>query len=224
MRDKDVLRSIGLCTVLAFAGVPLQSSAQSAIAHYRLDIPREPLDVALKAFALQTGLQIARFSDEGSAEIQVGPVSGSLTSEQALKMLLADSGLTYHQLNHETIAVVNQQDVPDANRIGRRLDASTDQQSPTSPTQPEEIVIKGTRRTKIVFQDKTLNQEIQRLLAQGYRSVSRNGEMYYCRSEDVLGTRFPKTICRTLDQIKELTEYSRQWAEAAQRPPEGRYD
>jgi iron complex outermembrane recepter protein len=117
MRDKDVLRLIGFCTVLAVAGAPLRTSAQPAIAHYKLDIPRESLDAALKAFARQTGLQIARFSDVGSADTQVGPVSGNLTSEQALKTLLADTGLTYRVLNNGTFAVVELREMPDSNRI-----------------------------------------------------------------------------------------------------------
>ena len=117
MRDRDVLRLVGLCALLAFEGVPLRSSAQAAGAHYKLDIPRESLDAALKAFAYQTGAQIARFSDGAGKEIQVGPVSGSLTSEQALKMLLSGSGLTYRVLSDGTIAVVEQRDGADGNTV-----------------------------------------------------------------------------------------------------------
>jgi TonB-dependent receptor len=132
MKDRDVFRVIGVCAVLAVVGTPLRSGAQSATVHYRLDIPREALDAALKEFAHQTGLQIAMFSDVGSRDTLVGPVSGSLTSEQALTSLLADSGLTYRVLNEGTIAVVEQRDVPDAIRIGPppekapRDDADTD--------------------------------------------------------------------------------------------------
>ena len=106
------------CTILAVMGTAQRSSAQTSVGHYRLDIPREPLDAALNAFARQTGLQIARFSDVGRADTLVGPVSGSLTSEQALKTLLAHSGLSYRVLNNGAIAVVEQKDVGDANTIG----------------------------------------------------------------------------------------------------------
>jgi iron complex outermembrane recepter protein len=118
MRDSDVLKLLGFGIVLAVVGAPLRGNAQADVTHYSVDISRESLDAALKAFARQTGLQIARFSDVGSADILVGPVSGSLTSEQALKRLLADSGLTYRVLNDGTIAVVKERAVPDANRIG----------------------------------------------------------------------------------------------------------
>lgn len=226
------MRLIGLCTVLAFAGAPLHSSERPAVAHYRLNIPRESLDGALTAFARQTGLQIARFSDVGGADTQVGPVSGNLTSEQALKMLLADSGLTYQELNHETIAVVNQRDAPDANRIGAALtnapndnadisgserNALTDQPSRTNSIQREEVVITGVRRARIALQDKEVtNEEIKQLLAQGYKPVSRNGEVYYCRSEEVLGSHLPRKMCRTYDQIKHLARDSHEWVDAAQ--------
>src|SRR5690348_12831034 len=118
MRDRDVLRLIGFCTALAVVGAPLRSSAQAAIPRYRLDIPRESLDEALKAFAQQTGLQIARFSDVGSANTNVGPVSGPLTSDQALKTLLADTGLTYRVLSNGAIAVVERREPPYSNRVG----------------------------------------------------------------------------------------------------------
>jgi iron complex outermembrane recepter protein len=114
MRDLDVFTLFGACTVMAVVG----NSAQAAIHYYTLDIARESLDAALKAFAHQTGLQIARLSDVGNGDILVGPVSGNLTSAQALSMLLSDSGLTYRVLNDRTIAIVKQRDVPDANRIG----------------------------------------------------------------------------------------------------------
>ena len=118
MKDKDVLKLVGLCTVLAGVGAPLRGNAQAVIARYGLDIPRESLDLALKSFARQTGLQIARFSDVGSADTLVGPVAGSLTSEQALDTLLANTRLTYRVLIDGTIAIVEQQDVPDVNSIG----------------------------------------------------------------------------------------------------------
>jgi TonB-dependent receptor len=165
MRDTDVGGLI--CTVLAAVGTAFPSSAQAAIPYFRLDIARESLDAALNAFARQTGLQIARFSDVGSEDILVGPVSGSLTSEQALKTLLADSGLTYRVLNDRTIAIVNQRDVPDANRVGlpaaktpsddgntgdrkrgfwsRSRAASAHRESSLSSTLPEEVVVTGIR-------------------------------------------------------------------------------
>ncbi len=141
------MRVIGFCTVLAVAGAPLRSSAQAAH-YYRFDIARESLDASLKDFARQTGLQIARFSDVGSGDIIVGPVSGNLTSEQALKMLLAGSGLTYRVLNEGTIAIVEQGGLPDTNGVGpppTNVPAKRGRESPLISTRLEEVVVTGIR-------------------------------------------------------------------------------
>ena len=96
------VRWIGFCAVLTFGGAPLMSGAQIATVRHQFSVPREPLKQALRDFAYQTGLQVARFSDAGSSDVEVGPVSGSLTSEEALRRLLADSGLTYRVLNERS--------------------------------------------------------------------------------------------------------------------------
>lgn len=167
MRDRDVLGLIGVCTVLTLAGVPVCSSAQTAPARYKVDIPRESLDAALKEFARQTGRQVARFSDVGGGDIQVGPVAGSLTSEQALQTLLAGSGLSYRVLSDGTIAVIEQRETPDAGKtgpsaakppkddpnIGRRRGGSrsrsretgANREAPADPSELEEIVVTGIR-------------------------------------------------------------------------------
>lgn len=118
MRDTDVLGLIGFCTVLTAVCAPVHGSEQAAMARYRLDIPRESLDAALKDFARQSGLQVARFSDVGSADLQVGPVAGSFSSEQALQVLLAGSGLTYRVLSDGTIGVLERRDPLGANKTG----------------------------------------------------------------------------------------------------------
>jgi len=89
-----------------FASI-LPVSAQAVMQHYQLNIPRQSLDTALKDFAHQTGLQVARFSDapRGSALV-VGPLSGDMSVGQALTALLKSTGLTYTVVNDRTIAVV----------------------------------------------------------------------------------------------------------------------
>jgi outer membrane receptor protein involved in Fe transport len=93
--------------LLALCAGVLPVSAQALDQHYRLNIPREPLDAALKDFARQTSLQIARFTDTVSGSALVGPVTGELSAEQALKFLLAPSGLTYKIVNDRTVAVIS---------------------------------------------------------------------------------------------------------------------
>lgn len=104
-----VVKLIIVTTILVFVGAALPSQAQAAITRYDLNIPREPLDLALKQFADQTGLQIARFSDVAQGSSEVGPLVGQFTTEEALGSLLAGSGLTYRVLTHRTIAIVGAQ-------------------------------------------------------------------------------------------------------------------
>lgn len=109
-----VMRLVVGCVVLAFCGASLPVLSQAAVTHYELNIPREPLDQALKEFARQTGLQVARFSDVTRGVGTQGPVVGTFTSDQALQSLLSGSGLTYRVLNSRTIAIVRQQDMSPA--------------------------------------------------------------------------------------------------------------
>lgn len=47
------------------------------------------------------------------------------------------------------------------------------------------------------------------LVHRGYKPSMRNGQLYYCRSEDLTGSRFPKVVCQTADQIKQQEENTR---------------
>src|ERR1700743_2674315 len=44
--------------------------------------------------------------------------------------------------------------------------------------------------------------EIKTMRARGYKPVSRNGTLVYCRAEGQLGTHFRQEHCSTLDQLK----------------------
>ena len=120
-----VVKLLGLSIVLALLGASLPSAAQATATHYQLNIPREPLDSALKDFARQTGLQVARFTDVSGGAAEVGPVAGSLTPEEALTTLLGETQLTYRVLSGRTIAIVNKQTAPPAGAPASQL--STDQ-------------------------------------------------------------------------------------------------
>jgi hypothetical protein len=75
------------------------------------------------------------------------------------------------------------------------------------------------KTTRLYLEDKTLtNEEVKRLFEQGYKPTSRNGEVYYCRREQSLGTRFEKMTCRTADQLKQLEKDSKELLTEKQRP------
>jgi iron complex outermembrane receptor protein len=83
-----------------------QLAAAAALQHYQLAIPRQPLESALKVLSDQTGMQVATFSDRIDGAVQVGPVQGDFTLQQALDRLLADSGLTFNVVNDKIIMIV----------------------------------------------------------------------------------------------------------------------
>ena len=101
------MRVVCLAIVLARCAIVTAVSAQVLTQHYNLNIPRQPLDTALKDFAQQTGLQIARLSDVVQGDAMIGPIIGEYSVEQALHSLLGPPGLTYKIVNERTIAVVN---------------------------------------------------------------------------------------------------------------------
>ena len=45
----------------------------------------------------------------------------------------------------------------------------------------------------------------KRLRDRGYKPEKRHGETIYCRSEMVVGTRFPSKVCGTGDQLDQIT-------------------
>ena len=68
---------------------------------------------------------------------------------------------------------------------------------------------------RVVLNDKTLtNAEVSQMFAQGYRpQKGRGDDVLYCRSEQPTGTRFPKKVCKSADQIKEQTRDSKDLTE-----------
>lgn len=103
--------------------------AQTAPREYQFKIPKESLGMALEAFAQQTGLQIARFTDTQSAQIVVGPVDGRFTADQALTALLTATGLRYEQANDRAIAVMKISDVTNTDKAVS-VQKSASQRSP----------------------------------------------------------------------------------------------
>lgn len=110
-------------------GVATPVIAQSSDVARRFDIAAGPLDRTLPAFARQSGLQIL-YPSALVAGRRSPAVSGDLTPEAALTLLLRDSGLTYRQSRPTVFVLVD----PTA-----RADAGE-----TDATQLEEIVVTGT--------------------------------------------------------------------------------
>lgn len=99
------MRGILFAAVPAVVAAPLEHAAvETRVFNVRVDAAL--LNAALRELARQTGLQIARLSNEPSMRPRVGPVQGELTSVQALEQLLAGTGLAYRFVNDRTVAIM----------------------------------------------------------------------------------------------------------------------
>jgi TonB-dependent receptor-like protein len=96
-----------LCTLLSIAGIAVPAAAQAVAESYQLNIPKQPLDAALKDLAQQTGLQIGRSPDGRERIPIVGPVSGEMSVDKALRTLLSPTRFTFRVVNDTTIAVLS---------------------------------------------------------------------------------------------------------------------
>mgnify|MGYP001249956136 CR=1 FL=1 len=108
------MRMLCLSAVLALGAAILPAAAQTAATRFELNIPRQTLDAALKDFAEQTGMQVARFSDAVKGGVIVGPVAGRYSVQEALVSLLSPQNLSYKVVNERTIAVVDPRTEPPA--------------------------------------------------------------------------------------------------------------
>lgn len=151
-------------TVACVAACLLAEGAQPASTFQRhaIAIPRESLDLALRDLAAQTGLQIARFSDNLDGGLMVGPVNGSFTPQQALDELLRGHELKHLVINESTIAVVRRKEwqppVPATPVNSEQLTTPSQRQRPiqvaaadstsdaaTPPASLTEVMVTGSR-------------------------------------------------------------------------------
>jgi outer membrane receptor protein involved in Fe transport len=149
----------------------LPASAQALVQHYQLNIPRQSLDTALKDFAAQTGLQVARMSDAVDGSALVGPVTGDLSVEEALSSLLTPRGLTYKRVNDRTIAIYKKEGAATrAESLGTGGSALGEQSVQASPTQ-------GATQEKSVSEQAAPARADQSQTAGPERSLSSQGRL-----------------------------------------------
>jgi len=85
-------------------------------------------------------------------------------------------------------------------------------------TAPGGTAAAPTKTNRIVLEDKDLtNDEIRALFAQGYKPMSRDGKVYYCRQEMKTGSRFATRTCKTAEQMKQVTQDSKDLVNSTQR-------
>ncbi len=92
-----------ICAVTAPASVAAQnaSSQQRTVS---IDIPRQSMADALRAFARQVDKQIVFYSGDAE-DLTAGPISGTFTEQDALRRILGQSGLDFIYVNDRTIGI-----------------------------------------------------------------------------------------------------------------------
>ena len=89
---------------LILVGTCAADAARASIKK-QTSIPAQELSAALQAFARDWHVQVVFASEDVSAR-RSGGASGELTTDEALKQLLRDTGLTYRYLDDKTVTVV----------------------------------------------------------------------------------------------------------------------
>jgi iron complex outermembrane recepter protein len=101
MRNHSVSWGL-LSVVLVSPGVAQQSAPVAAL--YQFSIPAEPLGDALSQLAQQAGLQVMIASKLADG-VQSREVNGTYSADEALKRLLANTGLQFAFVNARTVAI-----------------------------------------------------------------------------------------------------------------------
>lgn len=155
--------------------------AQSAES-YRFEIPPQPLDSALKAFAATTNLLLSYEADLSAGRFSPG-LSGDYTPEEGLRALLSGTGLEHRFANDKTVTLVRN------SPAGLAPPARSPEQAPSSlppaqhknsntikPVKVPEIVVKEVRErdadaTTYVAEDATTATRTDTPLIQVPQSV-----------------------------------------------------
>jgi outer membrane receptor protein involved in Fe transport len=130
----------------------------------RIDIPAQPLASALEQFEQQTGVQILYAADAMSGKTSA-PLTGQYSTEQALKILLGKSGLSYRFTDDHTVAVKQAEAagannaVQDEKNTIRKLDTivvtATKTERPQSEVPATTAVIDGKQIANMYSRDTT---------------------------------------------------------------------
>lgn len=111
---------------LALVGIAPTTGAQSSDKRY-IQIPAQQLGRALQTLAKDRGFQVLYVSEEINKH-QTEGASGELTSEEALRKLLAGTGLTFRYLGENSVTIIPMSEASSA--AGSPASATSDPQNP----------------------------------------------------------------------------------------------
>lgn len=114
---------------------------------HRFDIPAEEAPAAIRDFGSQAHVQIL-VAGERVKDKQLHAVSGELSTDQGLKVLLADSGLTPQYVSDRSIALVPESETSAGTPDTVTTEKQAEQASGKKYVQLEEVVVTGSRLTR----------------------------------------------------------------------------
>ena len=113
-RQGDRARSILVGALVCLALIVAErAQAQNSPRKYAIDISQQALTPALRQLSMQTGV-LYGYSPESAAEeaMLVGPVRGQYTIDEALGLLLQQTGLTFSWVDSKNVAIVRAPPAP----------------------------------------------------------------------------------------------------------------
>jgi hypothetical protein len=109
---------------------------------------------------------------------------------------------------------------PSAGSVANAAASTPAKSSPTPSPNPTSAAATSAadQPTKVVLVDKTLtNSQVKQLLSRGYKPEARGDNVFYCRREQQLGSRFETRVCRSAEQIAEAERASQEATKYIQR-------
>lgn len=148
-KRKTVLLSIML-SLASNLSIAYKVKAEEQPKQIEINIEPAPLDDALQSVAKQFGKQIVFFSDVAN-DLTVQKYTGFYTEQEALEMLLKNTGLVYKYINKKTIAIEKKKNKPTTSTSEKKLIVPKKEQSrikKIESTAIEKITVTAQRRVQ----------------------------------------------------------------------------
>lgn len=145
-------RVIPLIAGIVLSSVVLAAPGSLLTQRHKFAIPAQPLSAALRQLANQSGVRIL-FPYDAVAAIRGRKVEGWLTTQEALRQLIAGTALRQNVAGDGVIAIVAPGDQPAARRSPMAFQGGEPEFSqlpappPPPPEPPAPIIVTGTRQT-----------------------------------------------------------------------------
>jgi len=182
MRWREIRLGLGRCMVLAALATGLVIPAFAQSNAVLLNIPPQELSTALAALAEQANIQVLYASELAGGHKTKG-VSGTVTTEEAVRQLLEGTGLQFTFMDSRTV-IFQSKAMTEAN-----------QSEPSGPEEPPTVSRKPIKVPEIMVRERTergYKTEVEAALPQPYSGgqVARGGRLGMLGNKDFMDAPF----------------------------------